>query len=68
MSFLLCRILIQLNTIVIAGVVEFSKIGIISNNRWEWAAIASAAYSLNATIVPMYEAQLAADPDILIAP
>ena len=61
MSFLLCRILIQLKTIVITGVVEFSKIGIISNNRWEWAAIASAAYSLNATIVPMYEAQLAAD-------
>lgn len=43
------------------GVVEYSKIGIISNNRWEWAAIAAAAYSLNATIVPMYEAQLPAD-------
>jgi long-chain acyl-CoA synthetase len=36
-------------------------VGIISNNRWEWATIAAAAYSLNATIVPMYEAQLAAD-------
>jgi len=43
------------------GVREYSKIGIISNNRWEWAAIASAAYGMNATIVPMYEAQLAAD-------
>ena len=35
--------------------------GIISNNRWEWAAIAAATYSLNATIVPLYEAQLPAD-------
>lgn len=42
---------------VILGVSEFSKVGIISNNRWEWAAIASAVYSLNGTIVPMYEAQ-----------
>ena len=43
------------------GAKEFSKIGIISNNRWEWAVIASAAYSLNATLVPMYEAQLSKD-------
>lgn len=35
--------------------------GIISNNRWEWATIAAAAYSLNATLVPMYEAQLPTD-------
>lgn len=40
---------------------EFSKVGIISNNCWEWATIAAAAYSLNATLVPMYEAQLPAD-------
>lgn len=33
----------------------------ISNNRWEWATIAAAAYSLNANLVPMYEAQLPAD-------
>eukprot|EP00586_Coscinodiscus_wailesii_P005892 CAMPEP_0172488806 /NCGR_PEP_ID=MMETSP1066-20121228/18529_1 /TAXON_ID=671091 /ORGANISM="Coscinodiscus wailesii, Strain CCMP2513" /LENGTH=676 /DNA_ID=CAMNT_0013256273 /DNA_START=120 /DNA_END=2150 /DNA_ORIENTATION=+ len=39
------------------GAEENSKIGIISNNRWEWATISAAAYSLNATIVPMYEAQ-----------
>ena len=38
-----------------------SKIGIISNNRWEWATIAAAAYSLRASAVPMYEAQLPAD-------
>lgn len=43
------------------GVQEFSKVGIISNNRWEWATIAAAAYSLNATLVPMYEAQLPTD-------
>lgn len=33
----------------------------ISNNRWEWAAVACASYSLNATVVPMYEAQLPDD-------
>jgi len=43
------------------GVEEFSKVGIISNNRWEWAAVACACYSLNATIVPMYESQLPDD-------
>jgi len=43
------------------GVQEFSKVGIISNNCHEWATIAAAAYSLNATLVPMYEAQLPAD-------
>ena len=45
----------------IPGVGEFDKVAIISNNRWEWAAIATAAFSMNATIVPMYEAQLPAD-------
>mmetsp|Transcript_25308 Transcript_25308/g.36722 ORF Transcript_25308/g.36722 Transcript_25308/m.36722 type:complete len:722 (+) Transcript_25308:354-2519(+) len=43
------------------GVQEYSKIGIIANNRWEWAALAAAAYSLNASLVPMYEAQLPKD-------
>mmetsp|Transcript_6798 Transcript_6798/g.9175 ORF Transcript_6798/g.9175 Transcript_6798/m.9175 type:complete len:619 (-) Transcript_6798:1-1857(-) len=43
------------------GVQEYSKIGIISNNRWEWATLAAAAYSLNASLVPMYEAQLPSD-------
>lgn len=43
------------------GVSEGSKIGIISNNRWEWATVAAASYSLNATAVPMYEAQLSSD-------
>jgi long-chain acyl-CoA synthetase len=44
-----------------AGVAEFGKVAIISNNRWEWATIAAAAYSLNASLVPMYEAQLESD-------
>lgn len=43
------------------GVEEFGKVAIISNNRVEWAVIASAAYSLNASLVPMYEAQLPYD-------
>ena len=33
---------------VYAGVEEFGKVAIISNNRVEWATIAAAAYSLNA--------------------
>lgn len=43
------------------GVKEYSKVGIIANNRWEWACIAMACYSLNAALVPMYEAQLSKD-------
>lgn len=43
------------------GVSPFSKVGIISNNRHEWATIAAATYSLSATLVPMYEAQLPKD-------
>ena len=37
------------------GVKPMDKVGIISNNRWEWAAVAAATYSMNATLVPMYE-------------
>ena len=43
------------------GIKEYDKVGIISNNRWEWAVIAAATYSLNATFVPMYESQLVGD-------
>lgn len=43
------------------GVEEYGKVAIISNNRWEWAVIGAATYSLNATLVPMYEAQLPSD-------
>ena len=43
------------------GVGTNDKVAIIANNRWEWAAIAAACYSLNANLVPMYEAQLPSD-------
>jgi long-chain acyl-CoA synthetase len=43
------------------GVQKYGKVAIISNNRWEWATIAAAAYSLSAILVPMYEAQLETD-------
>ena len=51
----------SLNFIHNTGIGEHSKIGLISSNRWEWCALAAAAYSLNAAIVPMYEAQLTKD-------
>jgi len=43
------------------GIEQYGKIGLISNNRWEWVALASAAFSMNAAIIPMYEAQLPSD-------
>lgn len=43
------------------GVKPYSKVGIISNNRQEWAIIAAATYSINASLVPMYEQQLPKD-------
>ena len=46
---------------IFLGVREYDKVAVISNNRWEWAAIAAASYSLNANLVPMYEAQLPSD-------
>ena len=39
------------------GVVEGDVVGIISDNRPEWAIAAYAAYGLGAAVVPMYEAQ-----------
>ncbi len=55
-SVALCRIVLKQ-----LGVRPYSKVGIISNNRREWATIAAAAYSINASLVPMYEAQLPKD-------
>ena len=52
----LCRIILKQ-----LGVRPHSKVGIISSNRHEWATIAAATYSLNAALVPMYEAQLPKD-------
>lgn len=45
----------------VCSIKPYDKIGIISNNRWEWSVVAAAAYSLKATLVPMYEAQLSKD-------
>lgn len=56
-----CRVVLQH-----LGVNQYDKIGIISNNRYEWAMIAAATYSLNATLVPMYEAQLPKDWQYII--
>ncbi|MBN1289272.1 MAG: AMP-binding protein, partial [Actinobacteria bacterium] len=41
-----------------AGVSRGDKVGIISNNRTEWAIGAFAAFGLGAAYVPMYEAEL----------
>lgn len=50
-------ILTRCFAIKLTGVTPHSTVGIISNNRHEWATIAAATYSLNATLVPMYEGQ-----------
>ena len=39
------------------GVMPGDRVGIISNNRVEWAAAAYAAYTRGAAVVPMYESQ-----------
>lgn len=43
------------------GVSPGDRIGIISSNCVEWAAVAYAGYGLRAAIVPMYESQRATD-------
>ncbi|MCK9273502.1 MAG: long-chain fatty acid--CoA ligase [Syntrophales bacterium] len=40
------------------GIAAGDAVGIIANNREEWAVIAFAAYGLGARYVPMYEAEL----------
>eukprot|EP00904_Undaria_pinnatifida_P004741 jgi/Undpi1/14268/HiC_scaffold_9.g03917.m1 len=39
------------------GITRGDKVGIVSNNREEWAVCAYATYSLGAVFVPMYEEQ-----------
>ena len=39
------------------GVGPGDKVGLIANNRLEWAALAYATYGLGAALVPMYESQ-----------
>ncbi len=41
------------------GIGPGDRVGIIANNRIEWAAVAYATYGLGAALVPMYESQLA---------
>jgi len=40
------------------GITKGDAVGVIANNRPEWAAAAFAAYGLGARFVPMYEAEL----------
>jgi long-chain acyl-CoA synthetase len=48
------------------GVSRGAKIGIISNNRIEWAVLAYAGYGLGAAFVPMYESQLEKDWEYVV--
>lgn len=48
------------------GVREYGKVATIANNRWEWATLAAACYSMNASLVPMYEAQLEGDWEYIL--
>src|SRR5215471_20424934 len=41
------------------GIGPRDRVGIVSNNRIEWAVVAYATYGLGAELVPMYEAQRA---------
>ena len=49
------------------GVKQGDAVGIIANNRTEWAICAFAAYGLGARWVPMYEAELASVWEYIIA-
>jgi len=48
------------------GVSRGDKVGIISNNRIEWAVLAYASYGLGAAFVPMYESQLEKDWEFVV--
>jgi long-chain acyl-CoA synthetase len=48
------------------GVEKGDKIGIISNNRVEWAVVAYGTYTRGAVIVPMYESQLEKDWEFIV--
>jgi long-subunit acyl-CoA synthetase (AMP-forming) len=41
-----------------AGIAKGDTVGLIANNRTEWAVIAFATFGLGARFVPMYEAEL----------
>ncbi len=48
------------------GISRGDKVGIISNNRIEWAVLAYASYGLGAAFVPMYESQLEKDWEYVV--
>ena len=48
------------------GVDRGDRVAVISNNRLEWVVAAHAAYSLGASYVPMYEAQLEKDWEFIV--
>ncbi|WP_044235478.1 AMP-dependent synthetase/ligase [Chondromyces apiculatus] len=48
------------------GIQRGDRVAIISNNRVEWAVAAYACYGLGASLVPMYEAQLAKEWEFII--
>ncbi|HKQ71657.1 MAG TPA: AMP-binding protein, partial [Polyangiaceae bacterium] len=48
------------------GIGRGDKVGIISNNRIEWAVVCYATYGLGAAYVPMYESQLEKDWEYVI--
>jgi long-chain acyl-CoA synthetase len=48
------------------GIGRGDKVGIISNNRIEWAVLAYAGYGLGAAFVPMYESQLDKDWEYVV--
>jgi len=48
------------------GIGKGDKVGVISNNRVEWAVTAYAVYGLGAVIVPMYESQLEKDWEYIV--
>jgi len=48
------------------GVTRGDRVGIIANNRLEWAVAAFATYGLGAAFVPMYESQLDRDWDFIV--
>ena len=43
------------------GIGKGNRVAVISNNRPEWAIVAYATYGLGASLVPMYESQVAKD-------
>src|SRR5260370_3810662 len=48
------------------GIERGDRVGIVSNNRVEWAVAAFACYTLGAVFVPMYEAQSPKEWDFIV--